>query len=200
MVGLLCYLALWVEALRLSGAADGIPALGNSAAAAVTSTVVEAGIESALADSGRMAHVVAKLAANPDLMPNMIEEVLRLTSPTSTMWRVVKSDTELGGVSIPAGSMVMLRFASANRDEQVFPDPDRFDVSRENASDQVAFGQGVHFCLGAGLARKEIALALRKLLERLMNPRLAAGCESPTHEPNILLHGLKDLNLEFDTH
>jgi cytochrome P450 len=142
----------------------------------------------------------AKLAANPDLMPNMIEEVLRLTSPTSTMWRVVRSDTELGGVSIPAGSMVMLRFASANRDELVFPDPNRFDVARENASDQVAFGQGIHFCLGAGLARKEIAHALRKLLERLKNPRLAAGCESPQHEPNILLHGLKDLNLEFDTY
>ncbi|MFB3117655.1 MAG: CvpA family protein [Myxococcota bacterium] len=65
VVGLLCYLALWVEALRLSGAADGIPALGNSAAAAVTSTVVEAGIKSALADSGRTGHVVARLAANP---------------------------------------------------------------------------------------------------------------------------------------
>ncbi len=65
VVALLCYLALWVEALRLSGAADGIPALGNSAAAAVTSTVVEAGIKSALADSGRTGHVVARLAANP---------------------------------------------------------------------------------------------------------------------------------------
>jgi hypothetical protein len=65
VVALLCYLALWVEALRLSGAADGIPALGNSAAAAVTSSVVEAGVESVLADSGRMGHVVARLAANP---------------------------------------------------------------------------------------------------------------------------------------
>jgi len=65
VVALLCYLALWVEALRLSGAADGIPKLGNSAAAAVTSTVVEAGIESALSGSGRTGHVVAKLAANP---------------------------------------------------------------------------------------------------------------------------------------
>jgi uncharacterized membrane protein required for colicin V production len=65
VVALLCYLALWVEALRLSGAADGIPPLGNSAAAAMTSSVVEAGIKSALSDSGRTAHVVAKIAANP---------------------------------------------------------------------------------------------------------------------------------------
>ena len=141
----------------------------------------------------------AKVLADPDLLPNMVEEVLRLASPTSTMWRVVKCDTELGGVAIPAGAMVMLRFASANRDEQVFRDPDRFDVTRANAGDHVAFGLGVHFCLGAGLARKEVALAFRKLLLRLKNPRLAAGCEAPRYEPNILLHGLVDLKLEFDT-
>lgn len=140
----------------------------------------------------------AKLLANPDLLPNMVEEVLRLTSPTSTMWRVVKSDTVLGGVAIPAGSMVMLRYASANRDERVFRDPDRFDVTRANAGDHIAFGLGVHFCLGAGLARKEATIAFRKLLERLKNPRLAAGFAPPRHEPNILLHGLVDLNLEFD--
>jgi uncharacterized membrane protein required for colicin V production len=76
VVALLCYLALWVEALRLSGAADGIPALGNSAAAAVTSSMVEAGVESVLADSGRSGHVVARLAANPGAAVTDLQSVV----------------------------------------------------------------------------------------------------------------------------
>jgi cytochrome P450 len=93
---------------------------------------------------------------------------------------------------------VLLRYASANRDEEVFPDPDRFDVERTNANEQIAFGRGVHFCPGAELARHEMRTAFAKLLARLHRPRLAAGAPAPCYAPNILLHGLEELPLEFD--
>lgn len=138
-----------------------------------------------------------KVSGDPSLVPNLVEEVLRLSTPTANMWRVVKEDTELGGVAIPAGAFVLLRYASANRDETVFPEPDRFDVERSNAADHLAFGRGIHHCLGAELARHEMRVAFPKLLERLPNPRLAPGAE-PRFTPNILLHGLAHLPLEFD--
>ena len=141
---------------------------------------------------------LAKVRERPELVPNMIEEVLRLATPTANMWRVTKADTELGGVAIPAGSFVMLRYASANRDEAVFPEPDRFDVERENVAEHIAFGKGIHFCLGAELARAEMNVAFPRLLERLRSPRLAAGAPPPRYVPNILLHGLESLEIEFD--
>ena len=139
-----------------------------------------------------------RVEADPELIPNLVEEVLRLATPTSTMWRVVTSDTKLGGVEIPGGSIAMLRFASANRDESVFAEPARFDVGRANAGDHVSFGLGIHFCLGAQLARKEMQTAFRKLLERLPNARLSEAHGEPIVAPNILLRGLTELHLEFD--
>ena len=140
---------------------------------------------------------LALVKADPDLIPNMVEEVLRLTTPTANMWRRVTADTELGGVKIPEGSMALVRFASANRDEKVFPNADRFDVRRANASEQLAFGHGVHFCVGAQLARKELTTAFRRLLSRLEGLRLAPDQELH-HKPNILLRGLAELHLEFE--
>lgn len=139
-----------------------------------------------------------KVRASPELVPNLVEEVLRLATPTANMWRVVKQETELGGVTLPQGSFVLLRYASANRDETVFPDPDRFDVERENAVDHIAFGKGIHHCLGAELARRELQVALPRLLARLPHLRLAPGAPEPVYSPNILLHGLESLELRFD--
>jgi cytochrome P450 len=133
---------------------------------------------------------------DPSLIPNMVEETLRLTTPTANMWRRVKRDVELDGVKIPADSMLMVRYASANRDEAHFPDPDRFDIRRENASEQIAFGHGVHFCLGAALARQELVIAFRHLLGRLDDLALAPGFE-PRHKPSVLLRGLGALNVTF---
>jgi cytochrome P450 len=141
---------------------------------------------------------LAKLRARPDLAGNAVDEILRLATPTASMWRVAKDDAELGGVAIPKGSFVLLRYASANRDEAVFPDPDRFDVERPNAAEHLAFGRGIHHCLGAELARRELQLALPRLLERLPNLRLAAGAPPPRWSPNVLLHGMDALHLEFD--
>jgi cytochrome P450 len=113
------------------------------------------------------------------------------------MWRFCKQDTELCGVEIPAGSMCMLRFAAADRDPAVFPDPDRFDVTRSNADQHLAFGLGVHFCLGAQLARKEMVTAFRVLLERLTDLRPTPGAQPGVHRPNVLLWGFDRLNLSF---
>jgi cytochrome P450 len=139
----------------------------------------------------------ALLRGDPSLLPNFVEEVLRLATPTTSMWRKAKRDAQLGGVAIPAGSMLLLRFASANRDEARFPDPDRFDVRRANAAEHLAFGHGIHFCIGANLARKEMLLAFRALLARLERFRLAPGRPEPRHKPSVLLRGLAELHLEF---
>lgn len=138
-----------------------------------------------------------KLKANPMLLPNAIEEALRLETPTAGMWRVVTKDTVLGGVAIEEGSMVMLRYAAANRDEALFDDPDRFIVDRPNAKDHIAFGMGIHFCPGAALAREETRIGLETLLERVPSLRLAPGNDF-AHHPSVLLRGLKRLDVEFD--
>jgi len=139
----------------------------------------------------------AKILANPDLIKNMVEEVLRLESPTNSMWRIVKRNAELGGVAIPAGSTLLLRYGSGNRDAAKFPDPDRFDVERKNAQMHLAFGRGTHSCIGAMLSRKEMNVAFRRLTTRLKNPRLAPDNDL-SHHINLLLRGLKSLHIEFD--
>ena len=94
------------------------------------------------------------------LIPNAVEEALRFDGPVSGHRRTVAVDTELGGVAIPAGSRLVLLFASADRDPAHFAEPDRLDVCRENAVDHLSFGKGVHFCLGAPLARMEMRIAV----------------------------------------
>ena len=89
------------------------------------------------------------------LIPNMVEEALRLLTPTNNMWRIATEDTELGGVDIPKGSVILIRYGSGNRDEDLFENPDKFDVTRKNARRHM-FGQGIHVSLGMNLARKEI--------------------------------------------
>lgn len=139
-----------------------------------------------------------RIADDPSLMANMVEEVLRLEAPTSGMWRVVKQDTELGGVAIKAGAMVHLRYAAANRDPDQYEDPDAFDPARKNAKSHLAFGRGIHICIGAMLARKEMQVAFGRLFARLDNFRLQEGKNDLTHFTNVMLRGLKVLYVEFD--
>lgn len=137
------------------------------------------------------------LEADPSLIPNAVEEILRLATPSCGLWRVVKQDTELAGVAIPAGSMLMVRFASANRDEREFDKPELMDICRHNAGDNLAFGQGVHFCVGAQLAKKELNVAFEHLLKRTNNWALTEG-NTLTHWPNLILRGLNDLHISFN--
>lgn len=137
-----------------------------------------------------------KVRANPALIRNMVEEILRTESPTAGLWRVVKRDCELGGVPLKAGTMLMLRFAAANRDPARFPDPDVFDVERKNANSHLAFGRGIHMCVGNMLSRKELAVAFEVLLGRLSQIEIVDGA-ALTYPPNMLLRGLSALPIRF---
>src|SRR5713101_1324054 len=135
---------------------------------------------------------------DPSLVPNMIEEALRLESPVQGLFRVAKAESEIGGVKIPEGARLAVMYASGNRDEAEFPDPDRFDVRRANARTHLGFGQGEHFCIGAALARLEARVAFETLLTRMPVIRLAAGKNDFAHTPSFILRGLRELHLEFE--
>ena len=108
----------------------------------------------------------AQLIHDPVLVTSAIEEVLRYLSPAWFVLRQARTDVELGGQHIPANSMVMAWLASANHDEAQFPDPERFDIRRE-PNRHIAFGHGIHFCIGAPLARLETQVALPMILAQL---------------------------------
>jgi cytochrome P450 len=137
------------------------------------------------------------LKSEPSLVSNFTEEVLRLATPTANMWRVATEDTRIGEVDVSAGDMVQIRFSSADRDESVFAEPDRLDVTRSNVENHVAFGHGVHMCIGASLARKELNVAFSVLLERLDDFALDCAPEDLFYAPNVLLRGLSALPLRF---
>jgi cytochrome P450 len=126
------------------------------------------------------------------LIPNAVEEALRFDGPVSGHRRTVAFDTELGGVPLPAGSKLVLLFASAARDPEHFPEPDRLDVTRENAVDHLSFGKGVHFCLGAPLARMEMRIALELLTEHAPEMRLVADQAFP-YVPITMFRSLEHL-------
>ena len=114
----------------------------------------------------------ALVRQRPELIPNAVEEVVRLASPIRAFTRFVAEDSEIAGVAIPQGARVMAMYASANRDERKFADPDRFDVTRD-VHDHLGFGSGVHMCMGMHLARLEIVSLLQSLARRVKTIRLA---------------------------
>ena len=128
----------------------------------------------------------------------LVEETLRISSPSANMFRRATRDVELHGVTIPKDAICFARFAAANLDPRQFPEPFEFDLSRDNLREQVAFGRGVHHCLGAALSRREMNIGFRVLLERLTNFQMAPGAEPPAYLPNALLHGLNGLEVSFE--
>ncbi|HXV94267.1 MAG TPA: cytochrome P450 [Pseudonocardia sp.] len=132
----------------------------------------------------------AALAADPDLAPGAVEETLRHQSPVQGTTRVAREDVELAGQRLPAGSVVLLLLGAANRDPEVFPEPHRFDITRTTASEHLAFSSGIHYCLGAALARAEGEVALRALATRM--PRLRRAGR-PRHRVGATLRGLVEL-------
>ena len=108
-----------------------------------------------------------RLQAEPDLIPNAVEEMIRWTSPVRHFMRTAQDDTEILGQKIRKGDWLYLSYKGANLDPMVFEDPLRFDIARSDANRQVAFGVGVHFCLGATLARNELRSLFSHLLPRL---------------------------------
>ncbi len=137
------------------------------------------------------------LCADPSLAAAAVDETLRFESSQISWRRVATEDTSLGGIEIPAGTRIFLNFASANHEPGLFEQPDQFDITRANANRHISFGKGIHFCLGAGLARMEARIALELLVERLPSLRLVPD---QTYEffPNITFRGPDALHLEWD--
>ena len=135
---------------------------------------------------------------SPEMISRLVEEVLRISSPSSNMFRRTTRDVEMHGITIPENSILFARFASANQDETQFPEASRFNLMRDNLKDQVAFGKGVHHCLGAALSRREMNIGFKVILERMENFRLAEGASEPEFSANALLHGMTGLNIAFE--
>jgi cytochrome P450 len=141
---------------------------------------------------------LALVRKDPSWIPNLVEEALRLESPVQTLFRMAKCDTEVGGVALPKGARIAVSYAAANRDPSVFPDPDRFDVTRKNAREHLAFGRGEHFCIGASLARKEAQIAFETLLDSTRNWRFSPGKNDFRHVPSFILRGLEKLWIQYE--
>jgi cytochrome P450 len=148
--------------------------------------LLPAGVETTYRATGNMlfsllsnAEQLEALRSDRALIPQAIEESLRLETPLLNITRQATKDTEIGGVPIPAGSTVMLMLAAANRDEDRYPDPDNYDILRETPKPHISFGQGPHACLGTHLARLEMRVALNLLLDRLPNLRLDPDGDDP---------------------
>ncbi len=135
----------------------------------------------------------ARIAAEPERAGRVVEECLRLASPNQGLFRIVTRDTELGGVPLPAGSTLWVLYGSANRDEAMFGDNAAdFDADRERVQQHIAFGKGVHYCVGAPLARLEVTIALQVLARRFssIHPVDAASLR---YGPSFILRGLASL-------
>ncbi|MEM9036950.1 MAG: cytochrome P450 [Actinomycetota bacterium] len=133
------------------------------------------------------------LAREPERIPDAVEEVIRWVTPLNQMFRVATVDTELRGVPIAAGDRLALLYPSANRDEDVFDEPFRFDVAR-SPNPHVAFGNGTHFCLGAFVARQTLRSMFEELTERLTDLRVVT---EPDVEPNVFARAVRTFRMGF---
>lgn len=150
-------------------------------------------------------HLMRLLSEHPDQkalllddleerLPNAIEETLRHSPPVMQFRRTMAQDLELRGKKLREGDKVYLSYVSANRDEDVFEDPNRFDITRENAKDHLAFGSGNHFCLGAGLARMQLRVLFTELLTRLPDIHVV---EPPERLTTVWFDAIQKMEVEF---
>jgi cytochrome P450 len=139
----------------------------------------------------------AILRREPQRLINAIDEGLRYESPAASTWRIAKQGSTIGPVDVPSGSVLMVRLDAANRDPDVFQDPHTFNIARNNASMHVAFGRGSHFCIGQLLARRELAVAIPRLLERLADVRLDIAKTDLTNRPVLHVRSVRSIHLVF---
>lgn len=133
-----------------------------------------------------------------EMISALVEEILRITSPSANMFRRTTRPVTVADVTIPENAICFARFGAANQDHTRFPEALEFDINRGNLREHVAFGRGVHHCLGAALSRREMNGAFKVIFRRIGNFRLAPGAAEPQFAPNALLHGLTGLHLAFD--
>jgi cytochrome P450 len=151
-------------------------------------------------------HLQQRVRSDLELLPNFVEECLRLRGSTKTDFRLAKCPATVGDVSVAPGTIVMLVIAAMNRDPRRFEEPCEMRLHRANPRDHVAFGRGIHACAGAPLARAETNVALRRILERTSEIRLDEVAHGPPgarrfqFNPTYLMQGVKELHLQFDKH
>jgi cytochrome P450 len=141
--------------------------------------------------------VMAELRANPELIPAAVDESLRKDSPLRATYRVCTADAEVSGTKIPAGTLVPMMWGGAGHDPDVFPEPQKFDIHRENVKKHIAFGHGPHVCVGMPLARAVSRISFEVLLERLDNIRFADGF-TPTRAAQFPFSAYEGLEIAFD--
>ncbi len=140
-----------------------------------------------------------RLQAEPDsYLETFIEEVVRLEAPVQALMRQVSEDVELHGVTIPEGSLVLLLYGSANRDERRFECPADIDLERKKPRSHLGFGTGSHHCLGAPLARREMYYGFKALLDRIERMWFVEGANDFTYQPNYFFRALKELHIGFE--
>jgi cytochrome P450 len=161
-----------------------------------TTNAIAAGVQLLIENPDQLARLEAD--PNPNRIRAFANEVLRLEAPVQGLFRVVKCDTEIGGLRIPAGARIMLRFAAANRDPAKYPHPDALDATRHNAGTHLAFGAGIHHCIGANLAREEMVQTFSALIGRARAFAFEPDRNDFSHHPSMILRGLKRLFITFD--
>jgi cytochrome P450 len=140
-----------------------------------------------------------QLKSDPDkYMKTFIEEVVRLESPVQSLMRFTHEKQEIAGVTIPEGSVINVRYAAANRDERQFECPEKLDLDRPKAGAHMGFGSGVHHCLGAPLARRELIWGFTAVVDRFEDMWFADGKNDFTYHPHFLLRAMKELHIEFE--
>jgi len=140
-----------------------------------------------------------KLRSNPDkYLRTFCEEVVRLEGPVQGLFRMAANDVEMHGVLIPKGAMINVRYAAANRDEREFECPADLNLEREKPGRHIGFGSGIHHCLGAPLARRELFWAFQALIDRVDGMRFTLGANSFEVAPNFSLRAMQELRIEFD--
>ncbi len=160
-------------------------------------------LSSALQLLGERPDLQQLLRDRRDLIPNFIEEMLRIESPIKGDFRLSRFPATVGGVDLPAGSTVMVLNGAANRDPRRFENPTEFQVERANARQHIAFGHGIHTCVGAPLARAEARVSIERLLDRMAGITIStshhgpAGARRYEYVPTYLLRGVRNLHLEF---
>ena len=160
-------------------------------------------LSSAVQVLGERPDLAQTVRDNRKLVGPFIEESLRTQSPTKVDFRLARKTTTLGGVHIPAGTVVMLCLGAANRDPHKFEDPHEFRLDRKNVREHIAFGRGIHTCAGAPLARVEGVITINRMLDRMRditineNKHGSADARHYSYEPTFLLRGLTELHIEF---
>lgn len=151
--------------------------------------------------------MMANLLSNPALLhrlyddrgliPAAVEETLRYETPASTTWRIAREDVEIEGTAIPAGSIIMARLDAANRDGDHFEEAQAFTLDRRNTKTHLTFGQGIHFCIGHMLARRELTIALTRLLDRLPGMSLIDGLSDLRIHSSVQFRTMRALHIGF---